>query len=282
MSYAQIELEFLKFAIPNVEYMLRTIVNATYSQPDPVDSCLVVKKGDVTANEELMRVATYEELIDVPLEALPATVNLFSSPSLAYLPSVIIPGDVIRITIPDLWIQYFLTGPTEDFTVSVVNSPTEVEVVTAFPTFGRGLTFEILRAGVRILPVTPSLWAAATGYLEGDTVRSIGGDTYWCQIAGTSGAAEPAWDTTIGNTTVDNGVLTWLRVDNAVTPVDGVANRDYTTLLGTEFLAASHADTWLGLDTAENRLASLKAQAASLVSALNTEDWSGTEGVVYP
>ena len=59
MSYAQIELEFYKFANPGVEYMLRTVVNAAYSQPDPVDTCLVIKKGDLTAEEELLRVATY-------------------------------------------------------------------------------------------------------------------------------------------------------------------------------------------------------------------------------
>ncbi len=280
MSYAQIELEFSKHADAGVEYMLRTVVDATYSKPDPVDACLVVKKGDFTADEELLRVATYAELITTPLEALPASVNLFSSPSLDMTPSVMI-GDVIRIVTPMIWRQFFAAPSSIDYTVTVVNSSTEVEVTPAMPAFGRNLAFEVWRAGVRVLPNVPTIWLALTGYVEGDRVISTGGDTYWCQIAGTSGAGEPTWDTTIGNTTTD-GTVTWVRVANGVFPLDGVANRDYTALLGTEFLVAQHADTWDDLTVAENRMASLKAEASSLIAALNVKDWSGTEEVTYP
>ena len=282
MSYAKIELEFYKYADVGIEYMLRTVVNATYSQPDPVDVCLVVKKGDVTAAEELLRVATYAELITTPLDALPASVNLFSSASLAYMSSVILPGDIIRVDTPALWQQYFSVGVQEDYTVVTVNSPTEVVVTPVFPAFGREITFTVWRGGSRILPVTAALWTATTAYSVGDTALSSAGDNYWCQAPGTSGASEPTWDTTVGNTTVD-GTVTWLRIDNGAIPIDGVANRDYTVYPGvTLFLAATHADAWNDLYVAENRLIALKAQASSLVDALNTEDWSGTEEVTYP
>jgi len=282
MSYAQIELEFYKYANPGVEYLLRTVVDATYSKPDPVDACLVIKKGDSTAAEELLRVATYAELITSPLDALPADVELFSSASLAYMESIILVGDVVRITSPEIWTQFFYAGVQEDFTVTTVNSSTEVVVTPTLPAFGRELTFEVWRGSSKVFPVTAALWVAATAYVQGDTALSTGGDTYWCQVAGTSAGVEPTWDTTLGNTTTD-GTVTWLRIDNGVTPTDGVANRDYTAFPAvTLFLAATHADSWEDLYVAENRLIALKAEASSLVDALNEEDWSGTEEVTYP
>jgi hypothetical protein len=56
----------------------------------------------------------------------------------------------------------------------------------------------------------PALWQASTAYVLGDYCQSTAGDTYTVTTAGTSGASEPAWDTTIGNTTADNDVV-WTR-----------------------------------------------------------------------
>lgn len=73
----------------------------------------------------------------------------------------------------------------------------------------------------------PPLWVAsnpetalvAFDYKQGSTVRPTteNGRFFRCTIAGTTGASEPSWDTTIGNTTVDNTV-TWVAVQaNKVT-----------------------------------------------------------------
>lgn len=53
-------------------------------------------------------------------------------------------------------------------------------------------------------------WSASTAYVVGDLVKptSHNGYYYECTTAGTSGASEPTWDTTVGGTTSDNTV-TW-------------------------------------------------------------------------
>lgn len=68
-----------------------------------------------------------------------------------------------------------------------------------------------------------------------------------------------------------------------VPPTDGVANRDYTaTPTKDYYLAASHADSWADLTVAETRIINLKADAESLINAMNTADWTGTERAEYP
>lgn len=230
MSYARIELNFSKYSDPGVAYLLQTVIDQVYTTPDNAKSCLVVQKGSSSAAEELLRVATYTELISSPLPSLPTDVDVFSSPSLTLAenppgtPTTIQIGDVIRITCPLIWRQFFAAATQEDFIVNTVNSPTEVTVSSPFPAFGRVLTYEVWRGGSRILP-----------------------------------AAIP---------------LEY--------PEDGLANRNYFGLPGTEFLAEGHADSWTDYTIANNRLESLKSGASSLMNALNTADWSGTEEVVYP
>jgi len=53
-------------------------------------------------------------------------------------------------------------------------------------------------------------WAASTAYTVGKVVRPTTGNglLYRCTVAGTSGAAEPAWPVTIGLTVTD-GTVTW-------------------------------------------------------------------------
>lgn len=58
-------------------------------------------------------------------------------------------------------------------------------------------------------------WQGSTAYAVNYYVESTAGDTYQCTTAGTSGGAEPTWDTTIGNTTND-GTAVWTRVANTV------------------------------------------------------------------
>lgn len=67
----------------------------------------------------------------------------------------------------------------------------------------------LFRTGLTTVPA----WAASTAYTVGDIVRPATWNNrlFQCVVAGTSGAAEPTWDTTMGNETVDNTV-TWLAV----------------------------------------------------------------------
>ena len=58
-----------------------------------------------------------------------------------------------------------------------------------------------------------SAWQASTRYFLGDLVTSsVSGVVFECTTAGTSGAASPTWDTTIGNTTSDGTAVFTARV----------------------------------------------------------------------
>lgn len=90
-------------------------------------------------------------------------------------------------------------------------------LLLSLPIFATNMTdyFEVqarthlFRTGLTTL----NAWAASTTYAVGDIVRP----TTWnhrlfqCVVAGTSGATEPTWDTTIGNEQTDNTV-TWQTI----------------------------------------------------------------------
>jgi hypothetical protein len=56
----------------------------------------------------------------------------------------------------------------------------------------------------------PNDWAASTAYSLGNSVKPVNenGYHYECTTAGTSGAAEPAWPTSPGQT-VQDGTAVW-------------------------------------------------------------------------
>ena len=241
MSYAQIDLNFTRYSEPGeTEYLLHTAINPATSFPDVVDACLVVQKGDDSLDEELIEIANMTQLISSPLPALPADVDVFSSPSLLLAqigdlladpivplaPTPIAAGDIIQISpTPDLWQQFLSASATAFFTVVDVVDTTTVTVTPPFPAFARTLSFNVTRAGTTILPV-------------GSPV---------------------------------------------VTPTDGLANRDYSAApVANLFLATNHVDSWTDLTVAENRIINLKADAESLIDAMNTADWTGTERAEYP
>lgn len=84
--------------------------------------------------------------------------------------------------------------------------------ITGMPTDGGSIRLQIHNETAK----TASAWAATTAYSLGDKIlRSTGlgseqtGGLYMvCTVAGTSGASEPTWDVTVGNTTSD-GTVTW-------------------------------------------------------------------------
>ncbi len=65
------------------------------------------------------------------------------------------------------------------------------------------------------------------------------------------------------------------------TAEDGVANRDYTAVSGNDYLASDHADVWDNYDDAANKYESLRAEAQSLVDAMNADHFSGTDQENY-
>lgn len=62
---------------------------------------------------------------------------------------------------------------------------------------------------------------------------------------------------------------------------DGVANRDYTALIGTLFRARAHGDLWEDYADAQNKYESLRAEAQALVDAYNTSEFTGTTEETY-
>jgi len=60
---------------------------------------------------------------------------------------------------------------------------------------------------------SPPVWLANTNYFAGNTISSSSGDWYVCYESGTSGASEPAWNTSLGDITNDNNIE-WIRVSN--------------------------------------------------------------------
>ena len=67
--------------------------------------------------------------------------------------------------------------------------------------------------------VNPDAWSASTSYAIGSAVRPSvdrNGFTYQCTTAGTSGASEPVWPTTAGQTVTDGSVVWTARTCRAV------------------------------------------------------------------
>ena len=124
--------------------------------------------------------------------------------------------------------------------------------ITGMPAAGNEIRLQIYNVTAQ----TADAWADTTVYVEGDKVlRSTGVGTEQtaglymvCTVGGTSGGSEPTWDTTVGNTTVDNTV-TWTTYAILFTDADPV---------GTGF-ADSYTDgeEFIGGDTFRIRFAEL-------------------------
>lgn len=79
----------------------------------------------------------------------------------------------------------------------------------------------------------PAVWQASNAYSLGDAARPVtrNGFAYEVTSAGTSGASEPTWPTTPGNTVVDNGV-TWTCRNNYSLAKGTVTSGNFTKANG--------------------------------------------------
>jgi hypothetical protein len=102
------------------------------------------------------------------------------------------------------------------------------------------------RCGIALDPPT---WAASTVYAVrevfdakvGSVVKptSENGRHFVCTVAGTSHTSEPTWDTTIGNSTVETGGVTWvaiqaLTVTGSITAISTAVKRVFRDSTRTE------------------------------------------------
>ncbi|GIW55338.1 MAG: hypothetical protein KatS3mg082_1742 [Nitrospiraceae bacterium] len=81
--------------------------------------------------------------------------------------------------------------------------------------------------------VDPDPWAASTSYSLGACVRPTtrNGFVYEATTAGTSGASQPTWPTTAGNTVTD-GSVTWTCRNNYALVSQAMASGDFTVANG--------------------------------------------------
>jgi len=134
--------------------------------------------------------------------------------------------------------------------------------------------------------VNPYAWIASTAYVLDATTRPMvdrNGFTYVCTSAGTSGANEPVWPTTAGQT-VSDGSVVWRAescvcvANAALTASDFIksdgstsGSRKITTLPKTGMTAHStgNADHVAFLDKAQKKLVLVTTMAAQVVTSGN-------------
>ncbi len=222
----QLRIQYDRVADGLVEYTMKTTIEQTTSDPDALDKCLVVRRGDSGAEESLRRVGDFAEVVTTPHPDLPATANLFSSPSLASIIGGILAGDIIEIlTIPFLWAQHFGTvAPFQTVVDNPAFAANTVSVLTPFPAFARNLTFRVLRVATIILPV-PLIPPAATptNPIDGVANRDF---TPWLPIVTEFLASDhtDTWD----NIDEADGRYNQLRI-NAQSLVDEMKQDNYTS-----------------------------------------------------
>jgi len=81
--------------------------------------------------------------------------------------------------------------------------------------------------------IDPAAWVLSTAYALGDAARPVtrNGYVYEVTTAGTSGASEPTWPTTPGNTVVD-GTVTWTCRNNFNLAKNALVGGDFTKANG--------------------------------------------------
>jgi len=148
MTYALLELEFKNVAVVGVEYLMHTSVNNYVSAPTDIRTCLVVNRGDESAEERMRGVCTFHELTTLPM--LPLYPTRFGS---VMYPVNLVNGDILHIESPNKWRKLFNAPVQFDCVVTDASNPAEVVIsptssmimqgFTSMPSFARKLTFKV-------------------------------------------------------------------------------------------------------------------------------------------
>jgi len=171
MTSARLILQFDMRRLPH-EYLADTYDYAMHLEVDPVtipDSmhpCVIVQRGSASLPEQVLRLATFEELYGgSPAPLLPSTVTLFTS---AVFGAFAV-GTVIRVFHPEWWRSYFSTAEYTEHTLAAGGV-----VTPAFPAFSRGLRFQ-----VKVPPAT----AFSTDFFDGvaNRVYADSASEYRCE-----------------------------------------------------------------------------------------------------
>lgn len=156
--------------------------------------------------------------------------------------------------------------------------------ITGFLQNNNGSSGSFVVLADKFAVVTPSVqWAASTAYSVGDMVRpsTSNNRVFRCTTAGTSGASEPTWDTTIGNTTNDGSVVWTTHDDVSRQPflIDGdkiIMNGDVSingslllngTVVGSALVAGTIGSTQIGANAVTTTQLNASAVTAAKIAA---------------
>ncbi|MAF43107.1 MAG: hypothetical protein CMI54_02910 [Parcubacteria group bacterium] len=144
--------------------------------------------------------------------------------------------------------------------------------------FTEGIDFSTARSAVLSSLVNTADyadWAASTAYslLNFRIPTTPDGNVYECTNAGTSGGSEPSWDTTVGNTTVDNTV-TW-TCRNYLAPIKIIDFQDNTYVIQSSRILKWDGTNLDGVDNGEGITLTLRPNADNTNGFETTTDGGG-------
>lgn len=141
-------------------------------------------------------------------------------------------GDAISLPgYPQVWMQCTTAGTSgaaaPAWNYANLFTPVAPPPVAAITTVDNTATWTAQDYNKLNLAYVYPVWQANTVYLVGAVVLAPSGSNgnnrrFLCTTAGTSGAAVPAWNTTIGQTTTDGGTLVWQTVDHSHYLIDPI------------------------------------------------------------
>lgn len=114
------------------------------TEPDTLRGCITAEYVDDTVGERLVRIATLGDIGSYAVVPL----NVFESIGAGY--GVVIPGDLLHVTIPNAaeWTSEEYPSTSFTFSVSGVLSANQVSITGVFPSFKTGVSWSIPARGL--------------------------------------------------------------------------------------------------------------------------------------